>query len=53
MGPDYVRRYVEISRSLSCHLRQDWGALGIPFFDTCADFEGGLASAESVLIKQD
>jgi hypothetical protein len=53
MGPDYVRRYLEISRSLSRHLRDNCGALGIPFFDTGTDFVGGLASAEFFLIKKD
>ncbi len=53
MGPDYVRRYLEISRSLSRHLRENCGALGIPFFDTGTDFVGSLASAEAVLIRKD
>jgi hypothetical protein len=53
MGPDYVRRYLEISRSLSRHLRENCAALGIPFFDTGADFAGGLASAEFFLIRKD
>jgi hypothetical protein len=52
MGPEYVRRYLEISRSLSRQLRQDCGALGIPFFDTGGDFAGSLASAEFVLMKK-
>jgi hypothetical protein len=50
-GPDNVLRYLEISKSLSRSLRDDCGALGIPFFDTGADFHGGLASAERALIK--
>ena len=50
-GPDNVRRYLETSRSLSRRLREDCGALGIPFFDTGADFNGGLASAEHALMK--
>ena len=53
MGPEYVRRYLELSRSLSRQLRQDCGALGIPFFDTGTDFTGSLASAEFVLMKKD
>jgi hypothetical protein len=35
------------------HLRENCGALGIPFFDTGPDFVGGLASAEFFLIKKD
>ncbi|HEY1879546.1 MAG TPA: hypothetical protein VGG68_06415 [Caulobacteraceae bacterium] len=50
MGPDYVRRYLEYGRSQSCRLRDECRALGIPFFDTGADFEGGLVSAELALI---
>jgi hypothetical protein len=50
-GPDNVARYLEVSRSLSRHLREDCGAVGIPFFDTGADFLGALASAEFALIR--
>ncbi|MBV8924658.1 MAG: hypothetical protein JOZ74_04740 [Bradyrhizobium sp.] len=52
-GPDNVRRYLEISRSLSRRLREDCSALGIPFFDTGADFTRGLASAELALMNPD
>jgi len=50
-GPDNVRRYLEICRSLSRRLRDDCDSLGVPFFDTGADFKGSLASAEFALIK--
>jgi hypothetical protein len=49
-GPDNVRRYLEVSRSLSRQLRDDCATLGIPFFDTGADFHAGIASAELALI---
>jgi hypothetical protein len=49
-GPDNVRRYLEISRSLSRQLRDECGALGIAFFDTGSDFKGSLAAAELALI---
>jgi len=49
-GPDNVRRYLEISRSLSRGLRDDCAALGIPFFDTGVDFQAGVASAERALM---
>jgi hypothetical protein len=49
-GPDNVRRYLEMSRSLSRRLREDCATLGIPFFDTGVDFHGGIASAELALI---
>jgi hypothetical protein len=49
-GPDNVRRYLEISRSLSRRLREECGALGIPFVDTGGDFERGIASAELALL---
>jgi hypothetical protein len=52
-GPDNVARYLEISRFLSRRLREDCGAVGIPFFDTGADFHGAMASAERALIKPD
>jgi hypothetical protein len=52
-GRDNVRRYLEISRTLSRRLRDDCGSLDIPFFNTGADFHGGLASAEYALIKPD
>jgi hypothetical protein len=50
MGPDYVRRYIETCRDRSRRLRDDCLTLGLPFFDTGADFEGGLASAEEALV---
>jgi predicted kinase len=49
-GPDNVRRYLEVSKSLSRRLRADCAALGIPFFDTGVDFHAGVASAERALI---
>jgi hypothetical protein len=45
-----VRRYLEISRSLSRRLREECGALGIPFVDTGVDFDKGIASAELALL---
>jgi hypothetical protein len=49
-GPDNVRRYLEISRSLSRRLREECGALGIPFVDTGVDFDKGITSAELALL---
>ena len=49
-GPDNVRRYLEISRSLSRVLRDDCNRHGIPFVDTGDDFDRSIASAELVLI---
>ena len=49
-GPDNVRRYLEISRSLSGHLRDDCATCGLPFVDTGPDFYAGLQLAEQVLI---
>jgi len=49
-GPDNVRRYLEISRSLSRLLREDCNRVGIPFVDTGIDFHQGIASAELALI---
>jgi hypothetical protein len=51
MGPDYVRRYVDYGRTQSRHLRDECRALGIAFFDTGADFEGALTSAEHALVQ--
>jgi len=49
-GPDNMRRYIEVSRSLSRRLFDDCAALGISFFDTGVDFQSGVASAERALI---
>jgi hypothetical protein len=49
-GPENVRRYIEYCRTQSRRLRTDCHTFGIPFFDTGADFEGGLTSAELALI---
>jgi predicted kinase len=49
-GPDNVRRYLEVSRSLSRRLREDCATLGIPFFDMGADFHAGVESAERALM---
>ncbi len=51
-GPDNVRRYLEVSKSLSRCLRADCAALGLPFFDTGVDFQAGVASAERALIDR-
>jgi len=51
-GPDNVRRYLEVSKSLSRRLRADCAALGLPFFDTGVDFQAGVASAERALIDR-
>ena len=48
--PANVRRYLEISRSLSRRLREDCATLGLPFHDTGTDFHGGIASAERGLV---
>lgn len=53
MGPDHVRRQLETSRFLSRHLREECRRLGIPLFDTGADFPGGLVSAECFLSSKD
>jgi len=50
MGPDYVSRYVDGCRTFSGVLRADCARLGLAFFDTGADFDGGLAAAERCLI---
>jgi hypothetical protein len=50
-GPENVRRYLEYCRTQSRRLRKDCCARGIPFFDTGADFVGGLASAELALVE--
>jgi hypothetical protein len=52
-GPVNVRRYLKASRSLSRVLRDDCAALGLPFFDTGADFHAALAAAEGALIGSD
>lgn len=50
LGEDYVRHYLEVSRSLSRVLREECARAGIPFIDTGADFHAGIAAAEQVLI---
>ena len=50
-GPENIRRYLEISRILSCELRNECDSLGLPFIDTGADFEAGLKAAERALIR--
>ena len=50
MGPEYVSRYLDGCRRFSGQLRDDCARLGLPFFDTGADFDGGLAAAERCLI---
>jgi hypothetical protein len=52
-GPDNVRRYLKASRSLSRVLRDDCAAIGLPFFDTGADFHAALAAAERALVGFD
>ena len=49
-GPDNVRRYLEVSRSLSRLLQEDCNRAGIPFVDTGIDFDRGIVSAELALI---
>ena len=49
-GPDNVRRYLTTGRSLSRRLRDDCAAVGLPFVDTGADFQAGLATAARLLI---
>ena len=49
-GPDNVRRYLEISRSLSRVLQEECSRVGIPFVDTGDDFDAGMAAAELALI---
>ena len=49
-GPDNMLRYLEVSRTLSRHLRDDCSVVKIPFFDTGPDFHAGLESAEHALI---
>ena len=49
-GEDNLRRYLEISRTLSRRLREECAAVGIPFFDTGADFQAGIAAAERALV---
>ena len=48
-GPQNVRRYLEVSRSISRHLRDECASTGLAFVDTGADFEAGLRQAESLL----
>lgn len=52
-GPENVRRYLEVSRSLSRRLRDDCTSLNLPFFDTGGDFHTALASAKCALIDPD
>ena len=52
-GPENVRRYLEVSRALSCRLRDDCADLDLPFFDTGAGFPVALAAAERALIAPD
>jgi hypothetical protein len=49
-GSDNARRYLEVSRSLSQHLRAECASADFPFIDTGADFEKGLWKAEMVLM---
>ncbi len=50
-GPDNVNRYLKMCRSLSQHLREDCGSLGLPVYDPGAAYIGSLASAELALTK--
>ena len=48
-GEANVRRYLEVSRSLSRNLRIECVAAGFPFIDTGVDFQVGIEAAERVL----
>ena len=48
-GEANVRRYVEVSRSISRHLRDECEATGFPFIDTGSNFHAGVEAAELVL----
>jgi len=50
MGEAYVRTYVAGCIGFSRDLRQECQAVGLPFFDSGADFEGALAAAERSLV---
>ena len=50
-GPDNVKRYLDISRSLSQQLQSECYGLRIPFIDTGEDFEAGLQKAEGILTR--
>ena len=50
-GEANVRRYLEVSRSLSRHLRDECSAVSFPFVDTGLDFRAGVEAAERVLIS--
>ncbi len=43
------RRYLEVSRSLSRHLRDECAVVGIPFIDSGVDFHAGVDAAERIL----
>jgi hypothetical protein len=49
-GAAYILPYLETCVSNSRTLRDECAALGLPFFDTGANFEGGLAAAEAALV---
>ena len=52
-GPYEVRRYLQVSLSVSRHLRDERARVGLPFIDTGRDFVAGLEKAEAVLTSPD
>jgi 2-phosphoglycerate kinase len=50
-GAENVRRYLDVSRRLSCELRDECASVDIPFIDTGGDFDAALNAAESLLSK--
>lgn len=52
-GTENVRRFLKISRALSRSFRDECATLDIPFVDTGADFQAGVAAAEHVLTRSD
>ena len=49
-GDTKVRSYLEVSRSLSQHLRDECAAIGFPFIDTGVNFHAGVEAAERFLM---
>ncbi len=49
-GETNVRRYLEVSRSLSRHLRDECAAAGLPFIDTGVNYPAGIEAAERALM---
>jgi hypothetical protein len=50
LEPDYVSSYLKTCVELSAYLRDECSTLGLPFFDTGADFQGGVRAAERALL---